>query len=175
MRVAVYCSSSDLVADAYRRTARELGSLIARKGHSLIYGGNRCGLMGDVSSACAEAGGSVTGVNLERWKDSGLPNADNSETRYFATLSERKNFMASEADLFIALPGGLGTLDEAADIMARHQIGELRGVVVFLNQNGYYDGLKAQMERFLAENCMTDQSVGAYRFANSLSELATLL
>lgn len=175
MRIAVYCSSSDLVADAYRQTARELGRLIARKGHSLIYGGNRCGLMGDVSSACAEAGGRVTGVNLERWKDSGLPNSDNSETHYFTTLSDRKNFMAREADLFIALPGGLGTLDEAADIMARHQIGELQGVVIFLNQNGYYDGLKAQMERFLSENCMTEQSVGAYRFSNSLSDLATLL
>ena len=175
MNVAVYCSSSNQVAEIYRQAAKDLGRLLGSKGHTLIYGGNACGLMGDVSSACAQAGGQVIGVNLEKWKDSGLPNSDNSETLYFQNLSERKNFMATQAELFIALPGGLGTLDEAADIMARHQIGELKGRVVFLNTNGYYGGLKLQFDRFLSENCMTEQSSDAYRFADSLEELAQLM
>ena len=175
MKIAVYCSSSDRIAEVYRQAARGLGRLLGSKGHTLIYGGNACGLMGDVSSACAQAGGRVIGVNLEKWRDSDLPNSDNSETLYFQNLSERKTFMATQADLFIALPGGLGTLDEAADIMARHQIGELKGRVVFLNTNGYYAGLKLQMERFFAEHCMTEQSTDAYVFVDTVDEIATLL
>ncbi|MBP5259061.1 MAG: TIGR00730 family Rossman fold protein [Paludibacteraceae bacterium] len=175
MHVAVYCSSSNQIAEVYRQAAKDLGRLLGRRGHTLIYGGNGCGLMGDVSSACAQAGGQVVGVNLQKWKDSGLPNADNHQTLYLENLSERKNYMARQAELFIALPGGIGTLDEAADIMARHQIGELKGYVVFFNLNGYYDGLKMQMERFLSENCMTEQSTDAYRFVENLNELSKLL
>ncbi|MBO4370894.1 MAG: TIGR00730 family Rossman fold protein [Paludibacteraceae bacterium] len=171
MNIAVYCSSSDKIAECYRQVACGLGRLIGEKGHTLIYGGNACGLMGDVSSACAQAGGRVIGVNLEKWKDSDLPNSDNSETLYFKNLSERKNFMASKADLFVVLPGGLGTLDEAADIMARHQIGELKAQVWFLNTMGYYDALKVLFDHFLAEHCMTMESQRAFCFINTIDDL----
>ena len=175
MNVAVYCSSSNRIAEVYRQAAKDLGRLLGSKGHTLIYGGNACGLMGDVSTACRRAGGRVVGVNLEKWRDSDLPNSDNNETFYLSNLSERKNFMAAKAEFFIALPGGLGTLDEAADIMARHQIGELKARLVFLNTNGYYDGLKLQMERFLSEHCMTERSTDAYAFVDTVEQLSGIL
>lgn len=171
MKIAVFCSSSEQVPEIYRQAATHLGSLIAQHGHSLVFGGNHCGLMGCVADGAQAANGEIIGINLKKWENSGLNNPGNTRTLYVENLSERKKLLIELSDVFVALPGGIGTLDEASEVMAEHQLGFLQQPVVFVNVNGFFDGLKTQFERFAAENFFTENSKGAFRFVTSPDEV----
>ena len=171
MKVAVFCSSSDTIAEDYRQMARSLGSLLAQKGHELIYGGTPCGLMGDVAEAAAQQGGCITGVIPENWKDSAWVNPHNTQNVFVQNLAHRKQLMSQMADVFVVLPGGIGTLDEAFSLMAMHQIGETTKKVYFINTNHFFAGIEQQLNRCLQENCMTMNSVSAYQFVTHLNQI----
>lgn len=167
MKVAVFCSSSDNIAESYRQMARSLGSLLAQKEHELIYGGTPCGLMGDVALSAAQQGGAVTGIIPENWRESEWVNPCNTQNIFVKNLAERKQLMSEMADVFVVLPGGIGTLDEAFSIMAMHQIGETTKQVYFINTNGFFAGIEQQLNHCLQENCMTLNSVSAYHFVTN--------
>ena len=171
MKIAVFCSSSDNIAEDYRQVARSLGSLLAQKGHELIYGGTPCGLMDDVAQAAAHLNGAVTGVIPDNWKDSQWVNPCNTQNIFVQNLAQRKQLMSQMADAFVVLPGGIGTLDEAFSLMAMHQIGETTKKVYFINTNGFFAGIEAQLNHCLKENCMTMSSTSSYQFVASITEL----
>jgi uncharacterized protein (TIGR00730 family) len=127
--------------------------------------------MGDVAQAAFKQGGSITGIIPENWKDSEWVNPCNSQNIFVKNLAERKVLMANMADVFVVLPGGIGTLDEAFSIMAMHQIGETTKKVYFINTNGFFSGIEQQLNHCLKENCMTMNSAGGYQFINNPSEL----
>lgn len=171
MKVAVFCSSSDNIAENYRQMARSLGFLLAQNGHELIYGGTPCGLMGDVALSAAQQGGAITGIIPENWRESQWVNPCNTQNIFVKNLAERKQLMSQMADAFVVLPGGIGTLDEAFSIMAMHQIGETTKKVYFINTNGFFAGIKEQLNHCLQENCMTMNSVSAYEFVDDIKQL----
>ena len=171
MKIAVFCSSSDNIAEDYRQVARSLGSLLAQKGHELIYGGTPCGLMGDVAQAAANLHAEVIGVIPDNWKDSEWVNPCNTQNIFVQNLAERKQLMSQMADAFVVLPGGIGTLDEAFSLMAMHQIGETTKKVYFINTNGFFSGIEQQLNHCLKENCMTMNSMSAYQFIDNPLQL----
>ncbi len=147
MRICVYCSSSSAVAGVYNRAARELGRLIASRGHTLVYGGCDVGTMGELARAATVAGGRVVGVIPKRFQEYGLAYTQADETLVTDTLAERKALMVHNADAFVAMPGGLGTLDELSEVLTLKQLGEVHGPVTLLNIEGFYEHLLAHFER----------------------------
>lgn len=145
--VAVFCGSNFGVSGEYAAAARELGTQIAGRGLALVYGGTHKGLMGVVADAALAAGGSVVGVINQRLFDRGHLHAGLSRHEVAADMRLRKARMAELADAFIALPGGLGTLEELLEAATLTQLGEHAKACAALNVRGFYDPLRALLER----------------------------
>jgi uncharacterized protein (TIGR00730 family) len=159
--VAVFCGASNGARPEYAQAARELGRAIAKRSGTLIYGGGRAGLMGAVADGALEAGGRVVGVITRLLVDRELGHTGIHELQVVETMHERKMAMANLADMFIALPGGLGTMDEMFEILAWAQLGIHSKPVGLLDTAQYYDPLMAlldQMDReaFLRLNHRTE-------------------
>ena len=149
MNIAVYCGSSSGNDPRYAQAARTLGSWIGENGHTLVYGGAGKGLMGILADSVLEAGGKVTGV---------LPKValirermHERLTTYFetSTMAERKTKMIELADAFVALPGGIGTLDEITEVMTLMSLGIKKAPVVLYDTDGYYQPLKAVLDNIV--------------------------
>ena len=149
--ICVFCASSDNISPRYFEQARELGEEMARRGHRLVYGGGRVGLMGTVARAVHSAGGLVTGVIPRRadWSEVVYTEAD--DLIYTATMRERKAIMAERADGFIALPGGIGTFEELLEIITLYNLGYHRKPIVLLDRYGYYEPLYQMLEKSISE------------------------
>jgi uncharacterized protein (TIGR00730 family) len=139
--VAVYCGSRFGDRPAFRAAAQALGHLIGESGRTLVYGGGRVGLMGTVADATLAAGGRVVGVIPQALMDLEVGHAGLSELHVVQTMHERKQLMATRADAFIALPGGIGTLEELYEVWSWQQLGYHDKPVALLNVDGYYDAL----------------------------------
>ena len=144
--ITVYCSSSEAVADIYRAAAHELGTLIARHGYNMIYGGSRVGLMGVVSDAAHAAGGTVLAVMPALFQAASLPHNEQIELIITDGMRARKAMMEDRADAFIALPGGYGTLEELLEVITNKQLELHTKPIVLLNTNSYYAPLLAQFD-----------------------------
>ncbi len=151
MNICVFCSSSNSVAPAYFEDARALGTTIAQRGDTLVYGGADVGLMGALAQAVKTGGGTVVGVmpTVLQAKRIVFTNAD--EFIVTRDMRERKAVMASRAEAFVVLPGGFGTLEELAEILTLRQIGMHAKPIVLLNTDGYYQPLVALFEHFYTQ------------------------
>jgi len=152
MRICVFCSSSSAVGQAYVDAAAELGRLIGQRGHSLIYGGSTAGLMGVLCDSASAAGAPVHGVIPRRLVECGVGNMAVSRLTITETMAERKTLMEQEAEGFIALPGGFGTLEEVTEALTQKQLRYLDAPIVFVNTNGFYDALAAFFEQLYREH-----------------------
>src|SRR5688572_26615417 len=155
-RVCVFCGSNSGSNPAYIEAARHLGRLFAGEGIALVYGGGSVGLMGEVADAVLGAGGEVIGVIPHALWAREVGHRGLTDLRIVDTMHERKAMMADLADAFIALPGGLGTLEEIFEIWTWAQLGLHRKPVGFLDVKGFYAPLmqfldRAAVERFLKE------------------------
>ena len=144
--ITVYCSSSDAVADVYKAAARELGTLIARRGYNMIYGGSQLGLMGAVSEAAWAAGGTVLAIMPSLFQAAKLPHNEAIEMVITDGMRARKTLMEERADAFVALPGGFGTLEEVLEVITNKQLGLHVKPIVLLNIEDYYAPLLAQFD-----------------------------
>lgn len=140
-RLAVFCGASNGARAEYPAAAAAVGSELARRGITLVYGGGRAGLMGAVADAAIEQGGKAIGVITKLLESRELGHAGITELRVVETMHERKMMMADLADAFIVLPGGLGTLDEMFEILAWAQLGIHSKPVGLMNALGFYDQL----------------------------------
>ena len=168
--ICVYCASGTKVHPAYFEAARELGALLAARGIGLVYGAGHMGLMGAVADAVLSAGGRVTGViprfMVERgWHHTGL-----TELRVTDDMHQRKSLMASLADATIALPGGIGTLEELLEIITWKQLGLYRKPVALLNARGYYDPLLQMLRRAVDERFMGASHASLFTVAATPAE-----
>jgi uncharacterized protein (TIGR00730 family) len=141
LSVAVYCGSRFGSRPAYARAAHALGTLLAERGVCVVYGGGRVGLMGAVADAALAAGGRVVGVIPQALMDREVGHAGLTELHVVQTMHERKQLMAERADAFVALPGGIGTLEEIYEVWSWQQLGYHDKPVALLNVDGYYDAL----------------------------------
>lgn len=145
-RVCVFCAAADGARGEYVRAAEELGELLATRGIELVYGGGGKGLMGSVAGAVLRRGGCATGIITRFLVDKELAHKSLSALHVVHTMHERKMMMATLADAFIALPGGLGTLDELFEIMAWAQLGIHDKPIGLLNVAGFYDPIMAFLD-----------------------------
>lgn len=150
-RICVYCGSSLGARLAYHDAARRLGETLAERGIGLVYGGASVGLMGVVADGALARGGEVIGVLPEVLKHKEIAHPGLSELHIVGSMHERKALMAELSDAFIALPGGLGTLEELFEILTWALLGLHRKPCGLLNVEGYYDGLAAFLARSVSD------------------------
>jgi uncharacterized protein (TIGR00730 family) len=148
MRICVFLSAAEL-DDRYTRPAREFAELVGRGGHTLVWGGSDSGLMKIVADGVRETGGYLAGVSVEFLRD--LARRDADEMVIAKDLAERKALMLGQSDAIVVMVGGLGTLDEATDILELKKHGMHLKPVVLLNTDGFYDGLTQQLQRMEAD------------------------
>ncbi|KRB31946.1 MULTISPECIES: TIGR00730 family Rossman fold protein [Mesorhizobium] len=152
--VCVYCGSSPGRDEVYAKAGHLLGRSIARAGLRLIYGGGTKGIMGAVADGALKAGGKVTGIiprfliNREA-TETALDRLD--ELLITDNMHERKHKMFEKSDAFVALPGGIGTVEEIVEIMTWAQLGHHRKPIVFGNVNGFWDPMTALLDHMAAE------------------------
>ena len=161
MRIAVFCGSSRRAPADCLAAARVVGGEIARRGHVLIYGGGRTGLMGALADAALAAGGSVRGVILREFIEQDVHHTGIAELYTVDDMRARKAGLDARADAFVALPGGLGTLEELLEILSFRKLGLHHRPIVALCLRGFFDGLVAQIERGIAEG-LDDEAARGY-------------
>jgi len=173
--VCVFCGSSNGKRPAYTRAARELGALFGQRGVRLVYGAANCGLMVAVADATMAAGGTVEGVVPEVIDRLDLTHANLTRLHKVGTMHERKAMMAELSDAFIALPGGIGTLDELCEILCWAQLGIHAKPIGLLNTEGYYDGLLTFLHHAVTEGFMRRPDTERLIVAREPAELLTRL
>jgi uncharacterized protein (TIGR00730 family) len=150
-RVCVFSGSSPGADVAYRAAAVDLGHRLAERGIELVYGGASVGLMGSVADAAMEGGGHVIGVIPQSLVDREVAHAALSDLRVVDSMHERKALMAELSDAFIALPGGLGTLDELFEMLTWTQLGIHRKPCALLDVNGYFEQLGVFLDHAVSQ------------------------
>jgi uncharacterized protein (TIGR00730 family) len=139
--LCVYCGSRSGLQPAHARTASEVGRRIGERGWMLVYGGGRAGLMGLLADAALDAGATVVGVIPKALMVRELGHQGLAELHVVETMHQRKQIMAERSDAFLALPGGIGTLEELFEVWTWRQLGYHDKPVGLLNAGGYYDAL----------------------------------
>jgi uncharacterized protein (TIGR00730 family) len=150
-RVCVFCGSSPGANSQYATLAKGLGGALARRGLGLVYGGGNVGLMGILADAVLSDGGHVTGVIPQSLVDLEVAHAGLPDLRVVNSMHERKALMADLADGFIALPGGIGTLEEFCEILTWAQLGLHQKPCGLINTAGYFDHLLAFLDHAVSE------------------------
>lgn len=148
--VCVFCGASPGDRSSYAAAARALAVLLAGRDLTLVYGGGSIGLMGILADAALAAGGRVVGVLPEHLARREVAHAGLTELHIVASMHERKALMARRADAFIALPGGLGTLEELFEVLTWAQLGLHRKPCALLNVDGYFDHVIAFLDGAVA-------------------------
>ena len=149
--IAVYCGSNTGQGDAYLRAASELGSALAERDIRLVYGGTQKGLMGALANAALASGGNVTGVITERLNVKGHTHQHLNAIEILPTMQARKKRMIELADAFIAMPGGIGTLEEFMEVWTLNQLGEIAKPAGLYNTRGYYQPLMGMVDHMITE------------------------
>lgn len=149
MNLCVFCGSSTGFQPAYADAARELGKVLTRQSHALVYGGGNIGLMGIIADSVLEHKGEVIGVIPDFLLQREVGHRGISRLEVVNSMHERKKRMADLSHAFIALPGGWGTLDELAEILTWKQLGLIHQPVALLNVNGFFDPLIEQMRKMV--------------------------
>ncbi len=173
--ITVFAGSADGCPEVYKQAAEQLGRLIARQGRVLVYGSGSCGLMGSVARGAKAENGRIVGINVRQF-EAYLPLPGTDELLMLETLPERKAALIDRGEACIALPGGVGTLDELMDVYALIQAGIIEGKPVgLLNVNGYYDGLLSQLRRANRDGFLNDQDFRRLIAADDPETLLRLL
>lgn len=174
VKFAVYCSSKRGLDTEYIELAQALGRWMGIHGHTLVYGGVNAGLMHEVAQACHDAGGHITGVNIEAFKHRTDPLVD--EVIYTANLGERKAQMYQLADVFVVLPGGLGTADEWISTLSQMVVsGDEQRIIVVVNLHGMYDSLLRYLDEMSRSPFARDKHLHRYVVVANQQELINKL
>ncbi len=153
--VCVYCGSRHGAKPSYTVAARALGTAIGERGWQLVYGGGKVGLMGEVADATLAAGGRVVGVIPESLQRLEVGHQGLHELHVVPTMHVRKQMMAERAQAFIAMPGGIGTLEELYEVWTWRQLGYHDQPIGLLNVEGYYDDLLRFMDHTVGEGFLS--------------------
>ncbi len=158
-RVCVYCGSSAGSGPEFAESARALGTLLARDGITVVYGGAEVGLMGLVADAALAAGGQVVGVIPRHLFGREIAHPNLTELVEVGSMHERKQRMFELADAFVALPGGMGTLEELTEITTWAQLGLHRKPIVTLDIGGYWAGFHSFLREAVRHGFMKEQNL----------------
>jgi uncharacterized protein (TIGR00730 family) len=173
--VCVFCGSSTPADPRYREAARGLGVLIASRGIDLVYGGGSVGLMGDLADAALGRGGRVTGVIPAGLFAREVGHPGLTTLHEVGSMHERKQLMYDLSDAFIALPGGLGTLEELAEVATWSQLGLHSKPVVLLDVEGFWGPLVTQLDRMVGTGLLKPAARDLIRRTRSAAEALDIL
>lgn len=157
LNICVYGAGSETIDELYRKTAFELGFKIAQKGHGIVFGGGKVGLMGSVARGCLSGGGSAIGIAPEFFRPTGVLLDSCTELIITPDMRSRKENMEKSSDAFIVLPGGIGTFDEFFEILTLRKLERHRKPIVLFNIDGYYDALLDYMKLSAEKKFMSDE------------------
>ena len=175
MNITVYLGSNEGKDPNLKTAVRELGTWIGESGHSLVYGGSKCGLMGELAESVLMAGGKVTGVEPKFFIDMGFDYPEITELIITPNMLERKEKMIELGDAFIAFPGGTGTLEEISEVIARVCLGKMSAPCIIYNLNGYYDSLKELLSNMIRMELSTKERQKGIYFVRGLEEIKAII
>jgi len=168
--ICIFCSSSDVIAEDYKKMAADLAILMAEKSFTLVNGGSKVGLMGIMARKVKEKKGKSIGVIPQLIYDKGLACYSTGQLIVTKDMRERKEKLSELADAFIALPGGFGTLEELMEVMTLKQLEVHQKPIVLMNTNKFYDKLLEQFEVFYKNDFSKADYKNLYFVANSTQE-----
>jgi uncharacterized protein (TIGR00730 family) len=169
--VCVFLGSNPGTDPAYIAAARELGAELARRGLTTVYGGSNVGCMGALADAALQAGGKVIGIIPEALQRKEIAHTSLTEQHVVGSMHERKAMMAQLSDAFIALPGGLGTLEEICEIVTWAQLGFHKKPCGALNIGGYYNGLMHFLDHAVSQGFVRSEHRRMFLAAPTAGEL----
>lgn len=175
MNIVVYCGSSTPSNSNFSACARKLGAWIARNGHALVYGGSSIGLMGIVSETALHEGGAVYGVEPRFFIEAGVAQHDLTHLYVTDDMAQRKAKMIELGDAFVAIPGGVGTLEEISEIFSRIRLGLGPDECFLMNIDGFYDPLRALLERMIEQGLLSQTDLDRIHFPESVDDFARML
>lgn len=174
-KIAVFCSASDTIASVFMEKAKELGAWLGQHHKWLVYGGSNTGLMEVLAKSAKENGAMIMGVVPTKLEENGKVSDLLDVSFHSVNLSDRKDIMVQEAEVMVALPGGIGTLDEVFHVMASCSIGYHDKRVIFYNIDGFWNDLLAFLERLEATHFAHRPLKNYFEVANTFDELTRLL
>ena len=169
--ISVFCGAHLGNNPIYASEAKKVAEVIVKKGMNVVFGGGDVGLMGVVSHTALDNGGEVLGISLQSLYELELTNPRIQEVVVAQTLLERKDIFMQRSDAFIVLPGGVGSLDELAEVMCSNQLGIINKPIGILNTNGYYDHLLAWMQKAVEEGFVSDANFNELIVSDSCEDL----
>ena len=169
--ISVFCGAHLGNNPIYASEAKKVAEVIVEKGMNVVFGGGDVGLMGVVSHTAIDNGGEVLGISLQSLYELELTNPRIQEVVVARTLLERKDIFMQRSDAFIVLPGGVGSLDELAEVMCSNQLGIINKPIGILNTNGYYDHLLAWMKKAVEEGFVSDANFNELIVSDSCEDL----
>ena len=175
MNITVYLGANEGNDPFFKEAVRELGAWIGTNGNTLVYGGSKSGLMGELAESVLQAGGKVIGVEPQFFIDAGFLYEDVTNLIVTKDMSERKAKMIELGDAFIAFPGGTGTLEEIAEIMSKVSLGHLDAPCILYNLNGYYDSLRDLLRHMIEKDLSTEERQQEIYFAENLEQIKEIL
>lgn len=175
MKIGIFCSANEQLDPDFFTMTEELGRWLATEGHTLVYGGVNSGLMECVARAVKQAGGRTVGVLPQIVVKSGRISDYVDVEVLCDNLSDRKQLMADKSDVFIALPGGIGTIDEVFTIAAAHTIGYHDKRVILYNMKGFWGDMTAMLDRLQQRGMVRGEWRDYIAVANSLEEISELI
>ena len=173
--VCLFCSSGEDLPAAARELAAEFGAACAGRGLRLVYGGSSRGLMGIAARTAAQAGGEVLGIMPRHLVRPERAAANLGTLKVVESLAERKQLMAQAADLFVALPGGIGTLDELLEMLTMNDLGMQDKPVILCSSDGFWQPFVAMIERFRAYGVLRPSVERTLHAVNSVGEVMRLI
>ena len=175
MNITVYLGANKGNDPLLSKAVKELGTWIGTNKNTLIYGGSKSGLMGEIASSVLDAGGNVIGVEPQFFVDECLQLDGLTELIVTKDMSERKNKMIELGDAFIGFPGGTGTLEEISEVMSKVSLKQLDAPCIIYNLNGFYDDLKALLNHMIDMGLSSKQRQEGIYFVENIEEIKQIL
>ena len=173
--ISIFCGAHEGKNPKYAQSAKIISEAIAKKGINVIFGGGNVGLMKIISDTALDNGVEVLGISLKSLHALELANPRLNEILVTDTLLDRKDEFMSRSDAFIVLPGGVGSLDELAEIMASNQLGIINKPVGILNTEGYYDHLLKWFDKAVEEGFISSANLKELLVSDNPEELVELV
>lgn len=171
MRIAVYCGAHIGTDPAYLEAAKELGQWIVKNNHELVYGGSKLGLMGAVANSVLSGGGTVIGIMPKFLQDRERVHTGLTQMITVEDLDERKKTMMKYSDVCLALPGGVGTLEEISEAYSWARVGQNNNPCVFFDVNHFYQPLQDFFDSMVKQGFLSKDDRQLVLFSDSLSEI----
>ena len=172
MKICVYGAASSLIDSSFIEAGEELGRKMAERGHSLVFGGGRSGMMGAPARGVREKGGEVLGISPKFFEEHNPEVAfeDCTDFIHTETMRERKKLLDESSDAFIVSPGGIGTFDEFFEILTLKQLGRHNKAIVILNTNGYFNDMLNMMKHAIDKKFITTDCVELFKVTKNIDE-----